>query len=59
MRLWLDLQSVSGRLASELDDEQPDEDGGSAADLAVVLQSVSGDLRIRRALPRASVPHGG
>ena len=56
LRLWLDLRSVSGRLDSELEEEGAD---GSTPDLAVLLQSVSGDLRIRRALPRAAVPHGG
>jgi hypothetical protein len=57
LRLWLDLQSVSGRLESELDEESPGDGGGAAAGLAVLLQSVSGDLRIQRALPRAPVPH--
>ncbi len=53
LRLWLDLQSVSGRLDSELDGddgtrgEGGDEDGG--ATLVVRMRSVSGDLRVRRA----------
>lgn len=59
LRLWLDLTSVSGRLDSELEEEAAEDAGGSTPDLAVQLQSVSGDLRIRRALPRAAVPHGG
>jgi hypothetical protein len=50
LRLWLDLRSVSGRLISDLDEEGPADDGGPA-DLTVLLQSVSGDLRIRRAAP--------
>ena len=58
LRLWLDLQSVSGRLVSDLDEDDGAGDGGTAAELAVLLQSVSGDLRIRRALPRA-VPDRG
>jgi hypothetical protein len=53
LRLWLDLQSVSGRLHSELEEEFPDDADGSAADLTVLLRSVSGDLRIQRALPLA------
>ena len=53
LRLWLDLQSVSGRLDSELDDD-PDAGGaGTGAQLAVLLRSVSGNLRIRRAAPAA------
>jgi putative adhesin len=56
LRLWLDLRSVSGRLDSDLAEEGAE---GGSPDLTVVLQSVSGDLRIRRALPRAVVPHGG
>jgi hypothetical protein len=56
LRLWLDLRSVSGRLDSDL---AADGTEGGAPDLTVVLQSVSGDLRIRRALPRPAVPHGG
>lgn len=52
LRLWLDLQSVSGRLDSDLEDEPDDDpDAGTAAALTVRLQSVSGDLRIRRAAP--------
>ena len=58
LRLWLDLQSVSGRLVSELDEDDAVGDGGTGPELAVLLQSVSGDLRIRRALPRA-VPDRG
>jgi hypothetical protein len=56
LRVWLDVQSVSGRLYSDLDDDGPDAGTGAReADLAVVLQSVSGDLRVRRAIPRAPV----
>jgi hypothetical protein len=50
LRIWLDLQTVSGQLRSELDDDGPDAGGGSAQ-LTVVLHSVSGDLRLRRATP--------
>lgn len=52
LRVWLDVQSISGRLHSELDDEGPDGGDGDRTTLAVVLQSVSGDLRIRRATPQ-------
>jgi hypothetical protein len=57
LRLWLDMRSVSGRLESDLDDDTDDapEAGaaGTAAQLTVLLQSVSGDLRIRRAASAA------
>ncbi|GHE14414.1 DUF4097 family beta strand repeat-containing protein [Klenkia taihuensis] len=48
LRLWLDLQTVSGRLDSQL---APDDDGAGdgAAVLTVRMRSVSGDLRLRRA----------
>ena len=49
LRVWLDVQSVSGRLRSELDDDSGGDGAPREADLTVVLQSVSGDLRIRRA----------
>jgi hypothetical protein len=55
LRVWLDLSSVSGRMASALD-----EDGADAGDgppqLTVALRSVSGDLRIERAV--AATPAG-
>ncbi|SDY72871.1 Putative adhesin [Modestobacter sp. DSM 44400] len=54
LRVWLDVRSISGRLYSGLDDEGPDAGGSREAELAVVLQSVSGDLRVRRAAPRAA-----
>lgn len=47
MRVWLDLSSVSGRMDSQL----PDDDGAAGdgpAQLSLSLRSVSGDLRIRR-----------
>lgn len=56
LRLWLDLQSISGRLDSQLDEEPPEDNSGKHAQLAVLLQSVSGDLRIRRAVPRPPAP---
>jgi DUF4097 and DUF4098 domain-containing protein YvlB len=48
LRVWLDLSSVSGRMNSQL----PDDDGAAAegpAQVSLSLRSVSGDLRIRRA----------
>jgi hypothetical protein len=56
LRVWLDVRSISGRLYSDLDDEAPGSGGGDRATLAVVLQSVSGDLRIRRAAARPAAP---
>lgn len=47
LRVWLDLSSVSGRMESQL----PDDDGAAGnapAQLSLSLRSVSGDLRIRR-----------
>jgi DUF4097 and DUF4098 domain-containing protein YvlB len=47
LRVWLDLSSVSGRMQSQL----PDDDaaaGDGPAQLSLSLRSVSGDLRIRR-----------
>jgi DUF4097 and DUF4098 domain-containing protein YvlB len=58
LRLWLDLRSVSGRLDSELE-EASDDVAGSEAALTVQLQSVSGDLRVRRATPLAPARPGG
>jgi hypothetical protein len=55
LRIWLDVQTVSGRMRSELDDDGPVTDGG-AAQLSVVLQSVTGDLRLRRAATVPGVP---
>ncbi len=48
LRLWLDLQSVSGRLDSRLD-HSSDDAGTDPATLRVTMRSVSGDLRLRRA----------
>jgi hypothetical protein len=48
LRLWLDLQTVSGRLDSQLAPDD-DEAGDGAAVLTVRMRSVSGDLRLRRA----------
>jgi hypothetical protein len=50
LRVWLDLSSVSGRMDSQL----PDDDGAAGegpAQLSLTLRSVSGDLRIRRVAP--------
>jgi Putative adhesin len=55
LRIWLDVQTVSGRLRSELDDDEPGEQRGSAQ-LTAVLKSVSGDVRLRRAAPRPPAP---
>jgi hypothetical protein len=51
LRIWLDVQTVSGRMHSELDEDGP-QAGSGAPQLSVALQSVSGDLRLRRATPR-------
>jgi Putative adhesin len=59
LRVWLDVQSVAGRLSSDLDDEGPTIGAGSGdrpADVTVLLRSVSGDLRLRRATPRPPQP---
>jgi len=55
LRVWLDVQSVSGRLVSELDDEAPG-GGDGGAPLSLLLKSVSGDLRLRRAVPLPPEP---
>ena len=55
LRIWLDVQTVSGRMRSELDEEEAAASGG-AAQLSLVLQSVSGDLELCRALPPAAAP---
>jgi len=55
LRLWLDVQSVTGRMQSELDDDGAEPTSGEVH-LAVVLQSVSGDLRLRRAAGEAPPP---
>lgn len=55
LRIWLDVQTVSGRLRSELAEDGPDA-GGAAAQLSVTLQSVSGDLRLRRAAGQPVAP---
>ncbi|MEU2348586.1 DUF4097 family beta strand repeat-containing protein [Modestobacter sp. NPDC049651] len=47
LRVWLDVQSVSGRLDLQLQDDTTGPDG--AADLRVLVSSVSGDVRLRRA----------
>jgi len=52
LRIWLDVQTVTGRMQSELDDDGTEPSSG--AQLSVVLQSVSGDLRLRRAAPAPS-----
>ena len=55
LRIWLDVQTVSGRMLSELQDEGPSA-GHGAPQLTVVLHSVSGDLRLRRAVHPAEDP---
>jgi hypothetical protein len=55
LRIWLDVQTLSGRVRSELDEDEP-ESGSGAPQLSVVLQSVTGDLRLRRAVPQAPTP---
>jgi hypothetical protein len=55
LRVWLDVRSISGRLHSDLDDDT-DAPAGGPADLSIVLQSVSGDLRVGRAAPRPATP---
>jgi hypothetical protein len=54
LRIWLDVQTVSGRMRSELDGADPDQ--GGAPQLTVVVKSVSGDLLLRRAVPRPPQP---
>ena len=53
LRIWLDVQTVSGRLRSELAEDAPDAGG---AQLSITLQSVSGDLRLRRAAGQPVAP---
>ena len=43
-RVWLDLSSVSGRIESQLED---DDTGDGPAQVSVAVRSVSGDQRIR------------
>jgi hypothetical protein len=52
LRVWLDLSSVSGRMNSQLPDDDGAADDGPAQ-LSLTLRSVSGDLRIRRVAPAA------
>jgi hypothetical protein len=47
LRVWLDLSSVSGRMESQLDGDDPAGDG--PAQLTLSMRSVSGDVRIRPA----------
>jgi DUF4097 and DUF4098 domain-containing protein YvlB len=46
-RVWLDLSSVSGRMESQLTDDDGAA-GDGPAQVSLSLRSVSGDLRIRR-----------
>ena len=55
LRIWLDVQTVSGRMRSELEDDGP-EAGSGAAQLTVALQSVTGDLCLRRATAPPTPP---
>jgi hypothetical protein len=48
LRVWLDLSSLSGRMESQLDGDDPIA-GDGPAQLTIALRSVSGDQRIRRA----------
>lgn len=48
LRVWLDLSSVSGRMSSQLSDDDGAA-GDGPAQLSLSLRSVSGDLRIRGA----------
>jgi hypothetical protein len=45
-RVWLDLHSVSGRMSSDLDEEATDAE--AKPDLTLILESVSGRIRIGR-----------
>lgn len=48
--LWIDAQSVSGTMTSELDlGDEPSESGGEAVELRV--RTVSGDVRVARSTP--------
>jgi hypothetical protein len=48
LRVWLDLSTVSGRMESALDHEGTT--GNGPATLSIAMRSVSGDLRIHRAV---------
>jgi DUF4097 and DUF4098 domain-containing protein YvlB len=50
LRVWLELHSVSGRMNSDLEEDLSGP-GEGRPDLTLTLESVSGDLRIRRAAP--------
>jgi hypothetical protein len=54
LRVRLDVQTLTGHWVSELTEEGPGVAEEDAAALALVLQSVSGDLRVHRAT--ASTP---
>lgn len=47
-RVWLDLSSVSGRMDSQLTDDDGPAAGEGGARVSLTLRSVSGDLRIRK-----------
>jgi DUF4097 and DUF4098 domain-containing protein YvlB len=49
LRVWLDLSSVSGRMTSHLDGD--DAGGEGPAELTLAIRTVSGNTRIRPALP--------
>ncbi|MGY1603818.1 DUF4097 family beta strand repeat-containing protein [Geodermatophilus sp. SYSU D00815] len=49
LRVWLDLSSVSGRVASHLDDDAAGGDG--PAQLTLAVRTVSGDQRVLKAVP--------
>ena len=50
LRVWLDLSSISGRMESQLDEDDTAA-GDGPAQLTVAVRTVSGDQRIRRAMP--------
>lgn len=47
--IYLDLGSLSGRVRSDLDEQQGSTDDGPAAELELRCRSISGDIRISRA----------
>jgi DUF4097 and DUF4098 domain-containing protein YvlB len=59
-RVWMDVQSTSGEASSELDHTDGDRDAIRLdAPLQLRLQSVSGDVRIRRSQDRRAASRTG
>jgi hypothetical protein len=56
LRVWLDVQTVSGRMLSELTDETPGGAQDGDASLTLLLQSVSGDVRVHPATAPPASP---